>query len=87
MWKCFRLAAAVLGASVAAGAYAPLVMLIGTDTRGAHNQLWMIGSIGFLAALIHAIVLGLPVYFSLKKFKLVNWWAMAFAGFLSETPL
>lgn len=38
--------------------------------------------IAFVIALAHAVILGLPAYFILKKKNLIGWWVSILAGFV-----
>lgn len=53
-------------------------MNIGDLLRGAFF-LWLAG---FVVALAHAVLLGLPAYFLVKKLRILNWWISLICSFI-----
>ena len=58
------------------------------DYSFSFNSTLIIFVFSFVIALTHAIVLGLPAYFIVQKYKINTWWMSLITGFLiGATPL
>jgi uncharacterized PurR-regulated membrane protein YhhQ (DUF165 family) len=80
-----RILFAAFAAAFVAGPIAMWPIMIGIIKDKMNHEttlnpfgLWFMAS---LVAFLYATVLGLPVYFLLKKFDLVKWWTAMLAGF------
>lgn len=89
MWNIFKISASILVSAIVPAIlfggmtfFDQLKYFSGGETIYALRAASTVAAIAFFIALLHAIFLGVPFYFLVKKLNFIRWWMSLIGGFI-----